>query len=348
MDERSRQLLKTLIERYIVEGQPVGSRSLSKFSGLDLSPATIRNVMSDLEEMGLVVSPHTSAGRIPTPRGYRLFVDSLLTVQPLHPDQTALLHGGIQVASPSRLMAQAAGLLSSLSQFAGVVSVPKRSVSFRHLEFLRLGDRRLLLIVVTPEGEVLNRMIQTERDFSQEELLEAGNFLNSHYMGLGLDDVRRRLGQEISALRQDLAGLMLRAVEEGGAALSDSDGSIVISGERRLMDVSEWSEDLGRLRGLFDLFEQKARLARLLDSAEHAHGVQIFIGGDSDLVPSEELSVVTANYEVGGRVLGTLGVIGPTRMAYDRVIPIVDITARLVSTALAQMGSDQPHEPESL
>lgn len=346
MDERSRKLLKTLIERYIIEGQPVGSRSLSKFSGLDLSPATIRNVMSDLEEMGFVASPHTSAGRIPTPKGYRLFVDTLLTVQPLQPEHAALLQGGIQLDSPSRLMSQAAGLLSSLSQFAGVVSVPKRSVSFRHLEFLRLGDRRVLLILVTPEGEVLNRILQTERDYSQDELLQVGNFVNAHYSGLGFDDVRRRLAQEMSALRQDLAALMLRAVEEGGAALSDPDGSIVISGERRLMDVSEWSEDLGRLRGLFDLFEQKARLARLLDSAEQAHGVQIFIGGDSDLVPSEELSVVTATYEAGGRVLGTLGVIGPTRMAYDRVIPIVDITARLVSTALAQMAQDSQQESE--
>jgi len=338
MDDRSRLLLKTLIERYIVEGVPVGSRSLSKFSGLDLSPATIRNVMSDLEELGLVVSPHTSAGRIPTPKGYRLFVDSLLTVQPLDAAQAAALGVGLPVDSPSRVASHAASLLSSLSSFAGVVSVPRRSAAFRHIEFLRLADRRLLLIMVTSEGEVHNRIIQVEQDFSPEHLLEAGNFLTANYAGMRLEEVRHRLAAEISTLRGDVAQLMMRAVEEGGAALSAPGGSIVISGERRLMDVSDWSDDLSRLRHLFDLFEQKTMIARLLDSAESAHGVQIFIGGDSDLVPAEELSIVTAPYEVDGRVVGTLGVIGPTRMAYDRVIPIVDITARLMSTALAQMA----------
>lgn len=340
MDDRSRQLLKTLIERYISEGQPVGSRSLSKFSGLDLSPATIRNVMSDLEELGLVASPHTSAGRIPTPKGYRLFVDTLLTVQTIADDQAASWGGQIQADAPSQVVAHAASLLSSLSHFAGVVCAPKRVAVFRHLEFLRLGERRVLLILVTPDGDVLNKVLHPEQDFSVETLTMAGNFLTMHYAGLTLDEVRSRLGKELADLRQDVSLLMLRAVEEGGAALKDPDGSIVISGERRLLDVSELAEDMSRLRHLFDLFEKKSLLFRLLESSSSAQGVKIFIGGDSELVPVEQLSVVTAPYAVNGRIVGTLGVIGPTRMAYDQVIPIVDITARLVSTALTQLSSE--------
>lgn len=340
MDERSRQLLKTLIERYISEGQPVGSRALSKFSGLDLSPATIRNVMSDLEEMGLVASPHTSAGRVPTPKGYRLFVDSLLTVQPMAAEIEASLGGQIQADAPSQVVAHAASLLSSLSHFAGVVCAPRRGAVFRHVEFLRLGERRLLLILVTPEGDVINKVIHPEQDFAPETLVQAGNYLTAHYAGMSLDSVRARLAKEVADLRQDVSRLMLKAVEEGGAALSDPDGSIVISGERRLLDVADLSDDMSRLRQLFHLFEQKSMLARLLDYSVQAQGVKIFIGGDSDLVPVQELSIVTAPYQVNGQVVGTLGVIGPTRMAYDRVIPIVDITARLVSTALTHLASE--------
>ncbi|MEY4001655.1 MAG: heat-inducible transcription repressor [Pseudomonadota bacterium] len=343
MDNRSRQLLKTLIERYIAEGQPVGSRSLSKFSGLDLSPATIRNVMSDLEEMGLVASPHTSAGRIPTPKGYRLFVDSLLTVQPLMPEQTALLESGLPADAPSRIMVHAANLLSSLSHFAGVVTAPKRPMQFRHLEFLRLGERRLLLIVVTPDGEVHNKILQVDQDYEAATLIEASNFLTSHYAGMGFDEVRSRLHSEIKALRADVAKLMLKAVDESSAAMGQPEEHILISGERRLLDVSELSNDVVRLRQLFELFEQRTTLARLLDSAIGAQGVKIFIGGDSELVPVEDLSVVTAPYDINGRIVGTLGVIGPTRMAYDRMIPIVDITARLVSTAMAQIGNADDH-----
>ncbi len=341
LDDRSRNLLKTLIERYIVEGQPVGSRALSKFSGLDLSPATIRNVMADLEEMGLVASPHTSAGRIPTPKGYRLFVDSLLTVQPLQPNQTTMMEGQLQADAPHRVMGHAAQLLSSLSSFAGVVVTPKRGGVFRHLAFLRLGERRLLLIVVSPEGDVHNRILQTDQDYTPTELMEAGNYLNAHYAGLDFDAVRRRVKTELSELRQDISGLMRLAVETGEDILKSPDDEVLVSGERRLLDVSDLSENMSRLRRLFDLFEQKASLARLLDASTQGQGVQIFIGGESSLVPIEELSVVAAPYEIDGRVVGTLGVIGPTRMAYERVIPIVDITAKLLSTVLSQ--STQSH-----
>jgi heat-inducible transcriptional repressor len=343
LDDRSRNLLKTLIERYIAEGQPVGSRALSKFSGLDLSPATIRNVMADLEEMGLVASPHTSAGRIPTPKGYRLFVDSLLTVQPLQPNQAAILEGQLQADAPHRVMGHAAELLSSLSSFAGVVVTPRRGSVFRHLEFLRLGDRRVLLIVVSPEGEVHNRILQTDRDYGLRELLEAGNYLNSNFAGLDFDEVRTRLKNEMAALHQDISSLMRLAVDAGEDVMKSPDDAVLVSGERRLLDVSDLSDNMSRLRRLFDLFEQKASLARLLDASSEGEGVQIFIGGESSLVPIEELSVVAAPYEIDGRVVGTLGVIGPTRMAYERVIPIVDITAKLLSTALSYQSSPQKH-----
>jgi heat-inducible transcriptional repressor len=339
LDDRSRNLLKTLIEHYIADGQPVGSRALSKFSGLDLSPATIRNVMADLEEMGLVASPHTSAGRVPTPKGYRLFVDSLLTVQPIAPTQAAMMEGQLQVDAPQRVMAHAAQLLSSLSSFAGVVVTPRRGGVFRHVEFLRLGDRRVLLIVVSPEGDVHNRILQTDRDYSPTELTEAGNFINAHYAGLDFESVRVRLKSELSELRESISSLMTLAMESGEDVFHGTDDAVLVSGERRLLEVSDLSDNMSRLRRLFDLFEQKASLARLLEASTQGQGVQIFIGGESSLVPIEELSVVAAPYEIDGRVVGTLGVIGPTRMAYERVIPIVDITAKMLSTALSQTGS---------
>ncbi|MFZ9345595.1 MAG: heat-inducible transcriptional repressor HrcA [Burkholderiaceae bacterium] len=342
MDDRSRTLLKTLIEHYIADGQPVGSRALSKFSSLDLSPATIRNVMADLEEMGLVASPHTSAGRIPTPKGYRLFVDSLLTVQPIAPNQAALLEGQLQADAPQRVMTHAAQLLSNLSSFAGVVVTPRRGGIFRHVEFLRLGERRVLLIVVSPEGDVHNRILQTDRDFTPSELMEAGNYINSNYAGLDFEAVRKRLRGELTALREDISALMTLAVEAGADVFKAPDDEVLVSGERRLLDVTDLSDNMSRLRRLFELFEQKTSLARLLDASTQGQGVQIFIGGESALVPIEELSVVAAPYEIDGRVVGTLGVIGPTRMAYERVIPIVDITAKLLSTALSQSGST-PH-----
>ncbi len=335
MEVRARQLLKALIERYIVDGQPVGSRSLSKISGLDLSPATIRNVMADLEELGFVSSPHTSAGRVPTPRGYRLFVDSLLTVQPMEQDQARIIAGQLQIAEPQRAIQVAAQLLSSLSQFAGVVLTPRRSASFRQVEFLRLTDKRVLLIIVTPDGDVQNRVLLTEHTYTQPQLVEAANILNEHFAGLSFDEARVRLHAELSDLRGEIARLMEAAVEAGASA-AESNDPVLISGERNLFGVTDLSADMGKLRAMFDLFEHKTRLMRLLDVSSRAQGVQIFIGGESTLVPLDELSLVLAPYESDGKVIGTLGVIGPTRMAYERMIPIVDITAKLLSNALSQ------------
>lgn len=340
LDARARTLLKTLIERYIADGQPVGSRTLSRHSGLDLSPATIRNVMADLADLGLISSPHTSAGRVPTPRGYRLFVDRLLTVQPLKVERIAEIEGRLLSDEPQRILSSAAALLSSFSHFAGVVMTPKRASLFRQVEFLRLSDRRLLLIIVTPEGDVQNRILNSERDYTPSELIEAANYINANFAGLEFATIRERLEHELIALRQDITVLMQRAVEVSTRALTEVADPVVIFGEHNLVGVAELSDNVERMRRLFDLFEQKTALAELLDASSHAQGVQIFIGGESALVPMDQLSVVVAPYESDGRIIGTLGVIGPTRMAYERVIPIVDMTARLVSSALSHGGSN--------
>ncbi|KAF1018748.1 MAG: Heat-inducible transcription repressor HrcA [Paracidovorax wautersii] len=338
MDDRSKLLLKALIERYIADGTPVGSRTLSKESGLDLSPATIRNVMADLEELGLIVSPHTSAGRIPTARGYRLFVDTMLTADkrrlgvPEWPTQT------LAPDQPQKVIANAAGLLSNLSQFVGVVMAPRRSSVFRHIEFLRLSERRLLVIIVAPDGDVQNRVIYTEVDYTPSQLVEASNYLNAHFAGLAFDDVRQRLQEEVDNLRGEIAALMQAAVQAGSEAMSQAQEEVVISGERNLLAVSDFSSDMDQLRRAFHLFEEKAQLLRLLDISSQAEGVRIYIGGESKIVPVEELSIVSAPYEVDGKIVGTLGVIGPTRMHYDRMIQIVDITAKMVSNALSHHG----------
>ncbi len=331
LDDRAKLLMKALVERYIADGQPVGSRTLSRASGLELSPATIRNVMSDLEEMGFIASPHTSAGRIPTARGYRLFVDTMLTAkkgdisaQSLAPDQ------------PQKVISNAANLLSSLSQFVGVVIAPRRSSVFRHIEFLRLSERRILVIIVSPDGDVQNRVLFTELDYSQSQLVEAANYLNNTYEGMAIEQVRERLMAEVESLRSEIATLMQAAVVLNTEAITAAQDEVVISGERNLLSLSDFSNDMNQLRRAFELFEQKAQLMRLLEVTGQAEGVRIFIGGESQVVPFEDLSIVTAPYEVDGQVVGKLGVIGPTRMAYDRMIQIVDITSKLVSNALSR------------
>jgi heat-inducible transcriptional repressor len=338
MDERALSLLKTLVERYIADGQPIGSRTLSRASGLELSPATIRNVMADLEELGLIASPHTSAGRVPTARGYRLFVDMMMTTRPLEKPQLsaelASVREQLQPDQPQRVIAQAAQLLSNLSHFVGVITAPRRPGVVRHIEFLRLGERRVLLILVTTDADVQNRMILTARDYTQSELVEATNYVNAHYAGLDIEGMRDRLRSEIVALRDEIALLMQAAVQAGSEAINEGE-QVVVSGERNLLGMQDFSQDMGSLRKLFDVFEKKTDLMRLLEVSSRAEGVRIYIGGESGVVPFEELSVVSAPYEVDGRIVGTLGVIGPTRMAYDRMVQIVDITSRLVGNALS-------------
>lgn len=330
LDDRARLLLKALVERYIADGQPVGSRTLSKASGLELSPATIRNVMSDLEELGLIASPHTSAGRIPTARGYRLFVDTMLTAE-----REQLATPPLAADQPQKVIASAAQLLSNLSHFVGVVMAPRRTSVFRHIEFLRLSEKRYLVIIVSPDGDVQNRVVFTESDYTQQQLVEAANFLNANYAGMAIEQVRERLKGEVERLRGEIGALMQTAVQASSDALSQDRDEVVISGERNLLSVSDFAQDMSQLRRAFELFEQKTQLMRLLEISSQAAGVRIFIGGESKVVPFEELSIVSAPYEVDGLVVGTLGVIGPTRMPYDRMIQIVDITSRLVSNALS-------------
>src|SRR5260221_12697260 len=285
LDRRAQILLKTLIERYIAEGQPVGSRTLSRHAGLDLSPATIRNVMSDLEEVGLIASLPTSAGRVPTPLGYRFFVGTLLVVKPLESGELRELEDHLHPDNPQRAIRAASQLLSQLTSFAGVVMTPRRrALTFRQIEFLRLSEKRVLLIVVTPEGDVQNRILLTEREFSASELIEAANYINQHYSGQSFEDVRARLQGELRELHQDLIKLLTTAVDAGSRAMSEGGAEpYVISGERNLLSLQDLSQDMRRLRQLFELFERKTSLVQVLDVSLRGQGVQIFIGGESCL-----------------------------------------------------------------
>jgi heat-inducible transcriptional repressor len=336
LEARAQHLLKALIERYVSDGQPVGSRSLSRHSGLELSPATVRNVMADLEDMGFITSPHTSAGRVPTSKGYRFFVDSLMVTKPVEDNEVQRLSGELVADRPQQLVSTAAGLLSQLTQFAGVVMTPRRhDVTFRHLEFLRLAERRVLLILVTAEGDVQNRILHTDRSYTVAQLSEATNFFNANFAGQPLGSIRMRIGDELRALKEDIARLMAAAVDAGEDAMTEGE-SLVVTGERNLLHSEDFASNMERLRRLFDLFEQKTSILHLLDLSQGAQGVSIYIGSESGLAPFDDVSIVTAPYESNGRVVGTLGVIGPTRMAYERVIPIVDLTAKLLSNAMTQ------------
>ena len=337
LNERSLQLLKTLVERYISDGQPVGSRSLAKNSQLQLSPATIRNVMADLEELGLVHSPHTSAGRIPTVSGYRMFVDSLLTVKPLEVTEVNLLQHGLENhENEGKVLGVASQLLSDVTQMAGVVSLPRRElVSLRHIEFLPLSNTRVLAIFVTNQQEVHNKIIHTSKQFSAAELQQAANYLNSIYSGKSLTAVRQAIVKEMRDAQEQVNQAMLDAVNMAHQTFeSDQEKEdFVLSGETNLMDFTELS-DMNRLRQLFDAFSQKRSIIHLLDKCLEADGIQIFIGEESGYQAFDRCSLVTSTYSVNNEVVGVLGVIGPTRMAYEKIIPYVDITAKLLGAAL--------------
>jgi heat-inducible transcriptional repressor len=336
LNDRAQILLKTLVDRYISDGQPVGSRALLQFSGLEVSSATIRNVMAELEEMGLVSSPHTSAGRVPTALGYRLFIDTLMVVQPLDEARVLQLEHQLQPDYPSRLLTQASNLLSELTHFAGVVATPKRSTfTVRQIEFLRLSEKRVLLIIVMPDGEVENRVLLTHKDYSQSQLTEAGIFLSQHYAGFPFQDIHRQVQSELHQLQHDMTSLLSAAMAASDAAIVRKSEDYVISGERNLLHINDLSSNMNQLRGLFNVFEQKTELLQLLDASRHAPGVHIFVGSESGLAGLDECSVVSAPYASDGQVIGTLAVVGPKRMNYEKVIPIVDITAKLVSNALS-------------
>lgn len=336
MEERAQILLKTLIEHYVSDGQPIGSNALLQHSGLELSPATIRNVMSDLEAHGFVASPHTSSGRIPTQQGYRFFVDSLLSVQPLESQQIQQLENTLKSTDPQALITSAADILSSLTQFAGMVLIPKRkALVFKHLEFMPLSENRILVIIVSTDGSVQNRVILSDTPYSTAELTQASNYFNAHYAGQTFEGARQKLHNDLKKMQTDISSLMSAALDTSDEANAANKDDVIIAGERNLLNVDELATNVTTLRKLFDVFERRTSLMQLLDNSQKAEGVQIFIGGESGYSPLDECSMVTSSYEVDGQVVGTLGVIGPTRMAYERVIPIVDITAKLLSNALS-------------
>ena len=336
MDKRAQVLLKTLVEHYISDGQPIGSRTLLQHSGLDVSAATIRNVMSDLERLGFIASPHTSAGRIPTQKGYRFFVDSLMTVKPLQAQEIQRIKHEFSSPDPQELITSAADMLSQLSQFAGVVMIPKRkTITFKHLEFLPLSEKRILVIIVTADGNVQNRIIMADRLYSASDLIHATNYFNHHFAGCTFDEVHQKLHEELRQMQTDINRLMAAALEMSDKANNAGKENVVIAGERNLLQADDLSSNVASLRKLFELFERRTQLMQLMDSSKKAAGIQIFIGGESHYLPLDECSMVTAPYEADGQIVGTLGVIGPTRMAYERVIPIVDITAKLLSNALS-------------
>lgn len=341
LDPRARSLLRTLIAQHIRDGEPVGSRTLAKQSGLDVSPATIRNIMADLEEIGLLAAPHTSSGRIPTAQGYRVFVDSLLQMQPLPEQEVSQLRAGMALGTGTHaLLSNASELLSAMSQFVGVVTVPQRSqFTFRMIDFVPLEDSRILVILVFTDNEVQNRIISTRRVYSPEELEQTANYLNAHFAGRTPLDIRSTLLRELRETRNEMERVLSAAIEISEQALGDSDKSfvstedILLAGQTRLMGLQELS-DIDRLRELFEAFSRKREILALLERCTKATGVRVFIGKESGLAPLEGCTVVTAPYSAQGRVLGVLGVIGPTRMAYERVIPMVQATADLLGAAL--------------
>ena len=344
--DRGQHLLRALIQRYIRDGQPVGSRTLSKDAGLDLSPATIRNVMADLEDMGLVSAPHTSAGRVPTPQGYRMFVDALVRYrQPGDSDIQRIrnqLKG--EYESPGALVSTVSSMLSEFTHMAGVVTVPRApKVALRQIEFLPLSESRVLVILVVNDTEVQNRILHTDRNYSAAELQQAQNFINEHYAGTDMHTVREKLLKDLDETRDSMNQAMHDIIAVAHTAMDKAehpDEEYVLAGETNLMSFAELS-DVDTLRRLFDAFSHKRLILDLLDRSMRVNGISIFIGDESGYEALTACSVVTAPYEVDGRLIGTLGVIGPTRMSYEDIIPVVDITARLLSGALSIQHLDR-------
>jgi len=337
LTERAQHLLKVLTERYIRDGQPVGSRTLARDAGLTLSPATIRNVMADLEDLGLISSPHTSAGRVPTVQGYRVFVDTLLSVQPLETSLVDELKINLGANSDAKHLIQtASSLLSDVTHLAGVVTLPRREhAALQRVEFLPLSGKKVLAILVISDKEVQNSILTTDREYSASELQQYSNFLNAQFAGREINEVRTRLVSELRETREHLDRMMATALDMADQVLGTAEqgSDYVLAGQTNLMEFHELC-NVSTLRQLFEAFNEKRHILSLLDKCVESEGVQIFIGEESGYRMLDECSLVTAPYTVKGKLLGVLGVIGPTRMAYQRVIPIVDATARILSAAL--------------
>jgi len=335
LDPRARQLLRTLIGRHIQDGEPVGSQTLARHSGLDVSPATIRNILADLEESGFLTSPHTSAGRVPTVQGYRVFVDSMLQLRPLPEAEMARVRGELAPGGGTQsLLGSASELVSAMTRFMGVVSVPRRErFAFRHIDFVAVDAQRVMAILVFADNEIQNRLIQTRRNYGPAELERVANYLNAHFAGIPLGEIRAALVRDMRSARSEMETLLAQTVELAEQALDGDDEDMVVAGQNRLIGLQDLS-DLERLRELFEAFSRKREILQLLERTVDAPGVRIFIGEETGLAPLEGVSLVTASYGSGGQVLGVLGAIGPTRMAYDRVIPVVQATAGALGAAL--------------
>lgn len=337
LPERSLYLFKLLVERFIEDGQPVGSRTLSRDSTLDVSPATIRNVMSDLEDMGLLHSPHTSSGRIPTVRGYRLFVDTLLRVHDLNSKDIARIADELNQAEDTQsLLQRTSNMLSDITRLAGIVMLPRQEQhALKHVEFISLSENRVLVILVINDSEIQNRIIHTAKKYTQSELQQASNYLNDMFTGRSLNAIREDILVELKKMKDNVNKIMQMAIEMAQHAFIQSDirDDFLLAGQTNLMDVAELC-DVERLKKLFDSFNQKRDILHLLEQSINARGVQIFIGEEAGYDVLNNCSVVTSPYEIDGQILGVLGVIGPTRMHYERVIPIVDITAKMLGSVL--------------
>ena len=339
LDPRTRQLLRALIGRYIRDGQPVGSQTLARHAGLDVSPATIRNILADLEEIGLLAAPHTSAGRVPTARGLRVFVDSLIEWRPPAERQIQLIHEGLAAqGSTQEVLRDASSRLSEISHFVGLVTVPRRDrFAFRHIDFVRLDERRVLAILVFTDGEVQNRAVEVPRPLSASELEWIANYLNQNYAGLGLTEIRGRLVAELDDERREVDRRMAATVALAQATLQPvDDEDMLVSGQTKLMGGAQGLADVERLRELFEAFQRKSELLQVLEGCLRADGVRLFIGEESGVTSMEQCTLIAAPYASGGRVLGVLGVIGPTRMDYDRVITTVQATAQALSRTMAE------------
>jgi heat-inducible transcriptional repressor len=342
LDPRARQLLRTLIARHIRDGEPVGSQTLARHAGLDVSPATIRNILADLEEIGLLSAPHSSSGRVPTPQGYRVFVDSLLQVRPLPDSEVARLKNELPAGSGTQsLLGSASELVSAMTHFVGVVSVPRREqFAFRHIDFVPLDGKRVMAILVFADNDVQNRIVEPRRVFDPGELERVANYLNVNFAGRPLSEIRSTLLHEMRVAQNEMESLLSHTVELAEQVLAPDvidrgNDDMVVAGQTRLIGVQDLS-DLDRLRDLFEAFARKREILQLLERTVRAPGVRIFIGEETGLAPLEGVSLVTAPYAAGGRVLGVLGVIGPTRMAYDRVIPVVQAAAEVLGAALGE------------
>ena len=336
LDERAQVLLKQLIKAYTRDAQPVGSKNLAQMSGLEVSSATIRNIMARLEDMGLVDSPHTSAGRIPTDAGYRFFIDSLLEVDDLGSSARQAISGMLSPDKTSTdLIHTASDILSNITHLAGIVTLSHTApAEVRHLEFMKLSDRRVLVILVLNQDEVHNKVVQVDRDYSDQELREAAQVLSRYLIGRSFETARKILLKELSAVRSDVNEIMetVLATMEEVCNLSSHD-ELLTAGESNLLEYAELS-DISKLRELFQVFNQKTDLLKLLDGCTSADGVEIFIGSESGYSVLSDCSVVGAPYQINGEIVGVLGVIGPTRIDYQQVIPVVDVTAKLLSSAL--------------